>query len=357
MGALSFDALLRSLKHGAPNPVYYLHGDEDVLKDEAIRALIERAVEPGARDFNVDQRSANSLDVEAFHALVDTLPLLAPTRAVILRGVEQVKKTSSLYKEVLRYIDAPNPTTVLILVQSAGEDPDGTIAREATAVGVERLAPDRVVRWVAHRAGMLGLTLDPQATTLLLDVAGHDLGTLARELDKLAAVTGSPAAASPGRPATEADIAALVGARHGETIGDLVQATMEVRPAAAVRLVEPVLAQPGVTGVRIVTTLGAAFIGTALARAELDGGVRPARLPDVVFRHLLAARPYGLGNWKDEAARWARWASLWHLAALRHAIRCALAADEALKTSRLSDDAALVSELLLMATVAVREAA
>ncbi len=37
MGALTFDALLRSLKQGAPDPVYYLHGEEDVLKDEAVR--------------------------------------------------------------------------------------------------------------------------------------------------------------------------------------------------------------------------------------------------------------------------------------------------------------------------------
>src|SRR5260370_813356 len=81
MGVLSFDALLRSLKRGAPDPVYYLHGDEDVLKDEAVRALLERAVDPAARDFNIDQRWAPDLDPEAFHALVNTPPMLAPPRA------------------------------------------------------------------------------------------------------------------------------------------------------------------------------------------------------------------------------------------------------------------------------------
>ena len=91
MGALTFDALLRSLKRSAPDPVYYLHGEEDVLKDEAIRALLDRAVEPGARDFNLDQRSAAALDPEAFHALVNTPPMLAQTRVVIVRGVEHVK--------------------------------------------------------------------------------------------------------------------------------------------------------------------------------------------------------------------------------------------------------------------------
>src|SRR5438128_11829915 len=49
MGALTFDALLRSLKQGAPDSVYYLHGEEDVLKDEAVRVLLERAVDPAAR--------------------------------------------------------------------------------------------------------------------------------------------------------------------------------------------------------------------------------------------------------------------------------------------------------------------
>jgi len=357
MSALSFDALLRSLKRGAADPVYYLHGDEDVLKDEAIRALIDRAVEPAARDFNVDQRSAGALDAGAFHALVSTLPLLAPTRAVILRGVEQVKKTSTLYKALLHYVAAPNPTTVLVLVQGAGEDPDAALAREATTVGVEHLPPDRVARWVAHHAARQGLTLEPEAARLLLEVTGHDLGTLAQEVDKLAALTGGTSPGPHARAATQADVAALVGVRHGETLGDLVQAALDRRAADAVRLVEPVLAQPGMSGVRIVTALGTALIGTALARAELERGVPPGRLPDVVFRHILAARPFGLGNWKDEAARWARWASQWKLAALRHAVRRALAADQSLKSSTLSDDGAIVTELLLTLAVAVREAA
>ena len=350
MGALTFDALLRSLKHGAPDPVYYLHGDEDVLKDEAIRALLDRAVEPGARDFNVDQRSAADLDPAAFHALVNTPPLLAHTRAVILRGVEQVKKTSALYKELLRYLAAPNPTTVLVLVQSAGERPDGGLLRDVTAVAVEPLLPERAARWMARRAGELGLVLEPDAGMLLLETAGNDLGSLARELEKLAALAGD-------RPATRGDVAALVGVRRGETISDLVKTALEQRPAVAARLVESVLEQAGMSGVRIVTALGTALIGTALARAELDRGVPADRLPEILFRHILAARPFGLGNWKEEAARWARWAALWRPAGLRRALRHTLAADRALKSSTVSDDRAIVTELLLTWAVAVREAA
>src|SRR5213593_762122 len=127
MAALSFDALFRGLKKGAADPVYYLHGDEDVLKDEAIRALLEHALESSTRDFNLDLRDASGLDAEALHALVNTPPMLAARRVVVLRGVEQVRKKSKVREALLHYLTAPNPTTLLVLVQAAGEKPDADL--------------------------------------------------------------------------------------------------------------------------------------------------------------------------------------------------------------------------------------
>src|SRR2546430_4997875 len=227
MGALTFDALLRSLKQGgqggrgagrgegAPDAVYYLHGDEDVLKDEAIRALVDRVLDAGARDFNLDQRSAGDLDPEAFHSLVNTLPLLAAARVVVLRGVEDVRKTSKVRQALVHYLQAPNPTTLLILVQGAGDPPDAELARLATSVAIEPLPGPRVHKWVAHRARQLQLTLEPDAAELLVESVGNDLGALAGELDKLAALV---AGRTDGERATRDDVAALVGARPGQTL-------------------------------------------------------------------------------------------------------------------------------------------
>src|SRR5438552_2162933 len=350
MGALTLDALFRSLKRGAPDPVYYLHGDEDVLKDEAIAAVLDRAVEPGACDFNVDRRSAADLDAAAFHTLVNTPPLLARTRAVIVRGVEQVKKNSAIYQALLRYVSAPNPTTVLVLVQGAGEKPDAGLARDATAVAVEALPPERVARWTARRAGQLGLTLEPAAATLLQETVGHDLAFLARELEKLAAATA-------GRAATREDVAALVGVRRGATLPDLVDAALRHDAPAAAQLVEPVLEQASMSGVRIVSALGTALVGTALARAELDRGRSPPQAEDAVFRHLRAARPFGLGSYKEAAARWVHWADAWRGGELARALRAALAADRALKGTTVTDDRGIVLQLVLELAAQRREAA
>jgi DNA polymerase-3 subunit delta len=357
MPALTLDALLRNLKkkgQPAPEPVYLLHGDEEVLKDEAVRALVQSAV-GSDRDFNLDVRYAADLTPESFHALVNTPPMFAERRAVVVRGVEQVgKRKTKLRDELLRYLAAPNPTTVLVLVVAAGEETDAELARVCTTVLVEPLAADRVPRWLQHHASILGVTLEPAAADLLLSAVGADLGTLARELEKLASLAGGVGG---GRAVTAGDVTSLVGVRRGETIFDLVHAALERRPAHAARLVEPVLEQAGMSGVKILSLLGTHLVGTAVARAELDRGASAARLPDIVFRQLLAARPYGLRGYKEEAAHWSRWSALWTAAELGQALRAALAADNALKTATVSDDRGIVTQLVLGFAKMNREAA
>ncbi|MDP3909932.1 MAG: DNA polymerase III subunit delta [Gemmatimonadales bacterium] len=355
MAALTLDALLRGLKKSSPGPVYFLYGDEDVLKNEAIRAILDAGLDPAARDFNLDTRFAADLDVETFHSLVHTLPLLAERRAVVIRGVELLgKRKSKLRDELLRYLHAPNPSTVLILVSSAGEEPDADLLKQAAGVVLEPLPPERVVRWVGHHAAGLKLEIDAEAVDDLIDAVGGDLGMLARELDKLAAAAGPEA-----RPVTAADVAMLVGVRRGQTLQDLVTAALDRRAADAVPLIGPVLGQVGVTGVRIVTVLGLHLIGTAVARAERDRGKGDTQVESATFQLLLSVRPYSkeLRGYKEEARRWTRWSGLWSAAELAAALRATLAADVALKTTTVTDDRGIVTQLVLGFAAVQREAA
>ncbi|MGH7676169.1 MAG: DNA polymerase III subunit delta, partial [Gemmatimonadales bacterium] len=185
MAPLSFDALFRRLRQGAPDPVYYLCGEEDVLKDEAVRAVLDAALDPAARTFNLDQRSGADLSPDDLHTLVNTPPMLAERRAVVVRGVEQLKKGSRARDALVRYLAAPSPTTTLVLVQGAVAPLAPDLAVGATVVDIGRLAPDRVARWVAHRAKDLALTLEPEAVELLIGATDGDLTALAPELAKL----------------------------------------------------------------------------------------------------------------------------------------------------------------------------
>src|ERR687891_1187010 len=102
MPSQSSDNLFRSLQKGELAPVYYFYGAEDVLKDEAVRMILDKALDPSRRDFNFDQRSAANLDAEEVHALCNTLPMLAERRVVVIRDVESWRKKSGGRSEFLR---------------------------------------------------------------------------------------------------------------------------------------------------------------------------------------------------------------------------------------------------------------
>ena len=345
MPAQTYDALRRSLSRSELAQVYYLHGPEEILKQEAVQTIVDRALDPGLRDFNFDQRSAGSLDPEDVFSLCTTLPMMAARRVVVLRDVEAWKRKPRARGAFLEYLKRPAPETVVVLVQSAPDrdkesEPDKDLVRGAYAVACEPLPPERARRWLLHRAGKLGVELEDAAADHLLAATGNDLGTVAAELEKLAALPG-------GAPLTVEQVGGLVGVRHGETIYDWRDAVLDGEPGRAAAVLGPVLDQPGVTGVRLVTLLGTTLLGVGLARSHYDRRVRGAALERQVFDRLRELRLFGLPNWKDESARWARWAAAWPPARVREGLRAARDADRALKQTTISDERGILTDLVL----------
>jgi len=352
--ALDYDAFRRSLQKGDILPVYYFHGDEDYLKDEAVRDLLTRAVDPGARDFNLDRRRAADVTADAFSTMVLTPPMMAERRAVVLTEVEAIQqkraRAQSLKRAVVQYLGNPVPETLLILVQSGGEKTDAELARNATAVNVAPLEPGRVLKWILHKAGQDGLALDEAGARHLRDAVGSDLALLAAELGKLKGAMGN-------EPAGVTEVADLVGVRHGETTHDFVDAVTGRRFAAAASMIGRLLETPGTSGVRLVMLLGTAFAGVSLARALLDDGASPRSLEQKLKDALFEARPANLRNWKDEATRWASDAQAWRLDELEDAAAALLRADKRLKSTSLASEADVVRDVILAMGAAAERAA
>jgi DNA polymerase III subunit delta len=340
MPVLSTDALFRALKRNALDPVYYLYGDEDVLKEDVVDALRDAILEPSTRDFNCDIRDATDVNAESLDTLVDTPPMLAERRLVVLWSIEGWKAKAGARERLVRYLQKPNPSTVLVLIQGAGEEPVAEYSRSATVVNLEPLAPERAAKWVAHRAKKAGLAIEPEAAEHLVKAVAGDLRAITSELGKLGGV-------AVGRAITAADVAQQVGVRHGETAYDLTDAALARDGARAAQLVRSVLAQSDWSGVRVLSLLGTMLIGLALARAEMDRGRRGRALIDALVDSLRRARPRSVRRYGEEAERWARSAEQWTAAEIRAAIAAALAADQALKNTTLTDEVGILEQLVL----------
>jgi DNA polymerase-3 subunit delta len=347
----SLDALFRSLTKGELAPVYYLYGPEYVLKDEAVKAIVDQALDPALRDFNFDQRSAAQLDAEEVHALCNTLPMLADRRVVLLQDIEGWKRKTKGRSEFIKYLQHPSAETVVIMVQGSGEEAeDKELAAGAYAVRLDPLPPERARKWLSNQAAKLGVILEPDAAEHLMRSVGSDLSALTSELAKLASL---PA----GEPLTAERVGNLVGIRHGETLWDWREAVLDGQAGRAASLLPSILAQPGASGVRLLTTLGTALVGLGIARAHYDGGLRGRSLEAAVLKSLLNVRPFGLLGYKEEASRWSGWAPRWPNRRIHAALRAARDTDQALKDTTISDDRGLLADLVLRIGIPSAEAA
>ena len=356
MPSHSWDDLYKTLRKGTLPSAVYLYGLEEPLKDEALQEILDQALDPGLRDFNLDIRSAASLDPEDVVTLLTTLPMMADRRVVIIRDVESWNKRAKAKAAVLACLQKPSPETIVVLVQSAGDkekakdnDPDPDLAKYAYTVNCAPLPFDRAARWLAKEAEKLGLELTPEAVTHLVKTLEAELGPLRAELGKLAGLAG-------GEPLSVEHVSALLGVRHGETLPDWRDAVMEGNTARAAAMLAPLLGQSGMSGVKLVISLGQSLVGTAMARALRDEGKRGRSLESAVFDALKRARLWGI-DYRTTSNQWARWSEDWTLPRLQMAIQAAIDTDMALKATTLSDEAGLVADLVMRLATPLQEAA
>ena len=98
----ALDALL---ERESPDPVYLLHGDNEFLKDEAIRAIVARFTNTGTRDFNLEILHGSETDPARLATALDALPMLASRRVVVVRDLTGLKDRKSVVRErVCQYV-------------------------------------------------------------------------------------------------------------------------------------------------------------------------------------------------------------------------------------------------------------
>ncbi|HEY0776693.1 MAG TPA: DNA polymerase III subunit delta [Gemmatirosa sp.] len=332
-------------------PVYYLYGDDDFRKDDAVRQLLAAAVDPSTRDFNLETVRGAEADAGALGSLLATPPMMAARRAVVLRDPGALKKDARAALD--RYLERAAPDTVLLLVAPAGAKVDRALLARAGAAAFDfaPLREDRLLRWIAHHASTtLGARITPEAARLLQAAVGNDLPQLAAELDKLASYAQgrSPEALTIDEDA----VTAIVGVRRGETLADLLDAVARQDARAAAGLVPHVLSLPKSSAVTAVMALATQTLALAWGEARRARGVSVATLagngPDG-FMTLLkeVGNAYTGRPWGDAVRAWTATVDRWTAPALDRALEQLLQADIALKETGVSSDAQLLTTVVL----------
>lgn len=317
-------------------PAYYLHGDDEFLKEDALRHLLDAALDPSTRDFNLDQRRGAELDAASVTSLVNTPPMMAERRVVVVRDAPALKKDARVALE--RYLAAPAPDVLVLLTAPADTSPEKHLLALTVELDCKHLTGAQVPKWIAARVQKLGAAISDSAVTLLQSTVGSDLTELATALDKLALY-------SAGREIDDTIVSELIGVQPDETPGRLLDAVAMRESTLALSLVTGVLRQPKAGAVPMVMALTTQMLALAIIKARR---VPPARQRDEYFALLKrGSSNLTLRAWGEAISSWARANDKWTSDDLDHALEVLLQTDVALKTSRVSSDEQILSTAIL----------
>jgi DNA polymerase III subunit delta len=322
-------------------PAYYFFGDDDYLKHDELRRLIDAAIDPATRDFNLEFLRGADVEATTLGSIAATPPMMAERRGLVVRDVNALKKDARAVLD--EYLERPAPDVLLVLVAGAGVKPDKALTARTSAIEFAPLSGARIPRWIAYYAEHdLGTSITSGAATLLQEAVGTELAQLRVELDKLASYTG-------GGAIDEAAVSAVVGVRPGETLGDFLDAIARRNAVDALAMLNAVMEQPKSSAVTTVMALAAQTLAIAWAQAARERGVHPGKLTQDLFALLKESGSVFTGrSWGEFVSTCVRESERWSPEAIDDALEVLLEADRTLKDSRVSSDEQVLASLVLL---------
>jgi len=184
---MKYPELIACIKKGALRPLYLIHGEEDYLIQEAVRLITEKAIDPGARDFNFNAVYARDMPGLELVNLCQTLPFISEMRLVIVKDLDAYKAAD--LEHMVPYLNDPSPSTCLVMLSNQGRFEKKAVTSAVEAHGVVtrvfQLRDNEIVNWVISKAKEKGLAIPADAAQLLWQIIGSDLQKLVNELEKI----------------------------------------------------------------------------------------------------------------------------------------------------------------------------
>lgn len=219
----------KQIKSGKTGPIYVLEGD-DLQSRHDLALEFANLVEEGLQAFNVESFYANEATnaagrdqlIGALLSAARTLPMMAPTRVVIVHESERLlapkrakdeedgpdaaltkkgKRGATPAEALEAYVENPELMTTLVFV-SGPLDANRRIVKllrqRADVVDCGSLgSPREAAIWIQKRLEKDELTIDPKALTLLLQTTGLSLARIRAEIEKLVLYAAGESAITP----------------------------------------------------------------------------------------------------------------------------------------------------------------
>lgn len=183
---MEFDQIIQELRKKIYHPVYFLTGEEPYYIDQISGYIEENVLTPAEKGFN--QSIYYGRDTEPLTVMESArrFPMMANQQVIIVKEAQEWRTLEPLQK----YLNTPSKSTILVInykyKKIDGRTELSKILKKNTVYFESKKVRDyQIPQWAERYVAEKGFTIAPQATQMLADFLGDDLGKIVNELNKL----------------------------------------------------------------------------------------------------------------------------------------------------------------------------
>ena len=173
-----FSELKKHLQTRNLYPAYFVSGEDAFLVSNALRMF--RELSDPMRDFNLCELNSPE-SASAVVEACECLPLGSRYRVVI------VTHFTVDASPLLKYLDNPNPSTVLVFYAPKPENNMAKAVSRFTVVDCTKLEQKMMMGWIATKTVEYGSSITTDAADRLIEYCAGDMSRISTELAKLCA--------------------------------------------------------------------------------------------------------------------------------------------------------------------------
>jgi len=321
------EKILKDWNSGRFEPVYFFYGEEDFLIERLCDQCLQKGLEEGSEDFNLDVVYGKEIDGAALINLVSAYPMMAERRLVIIKQTQQL--SAAAMEMLVKYVRQPLTSTCLVLTAEkidARKSVYKALLGGACSLESRPLYDNQVPGWISRYTASLQLSIGDEAIRLLQSTAGVSMRQLASEIEKIRLNLGS-------RNRIEvADVEQVAGANRQFNVFEFCDAVGRRDLKASLLILRQLFLQ-GEKAVSILAMLSRQFF--IFSRIK---GLQNRRLSDEELARELKLAPFFVRNYRQQA-------SLYSPEQMTQAFFLLLEADQRLKSGY--SKPAMVLELLV----------
>ncbi len=185
----TYKEILKDLKAKKFAPIYLLMGDEPFFIDQIVGYIAQHVLSEQDKAFNQTVMYGEDIDVGTLDNAARRFPMMAPKQVLIVKEAQKIKSLNDLS----HYASAPLESTVLVLAHKYKAVAKNTklykaISKSGVILESKKMYDNQIPGWIEGYLAEKKYTISPQASAMMAEHIGTELGKLANELDKLSLI-------------------------------------------------------------------------------------------------------------------------------------------------------------------------